>query len=122
MICGNGCRQTALGTVIMKFPLCGQRLKRGLLPTATVKTRMHTPKSKKSQACDACKARRVLCHPQLHGAPCPRCAEKNIMSNHFAFAWAAAQESHLQRRGPGGTTRSATGFGFTSFMYESMAP
>ncbi|KAJ7820336.1 hypothetical protein B0H14DRAFT_2833953 [Mycena olivaceomarginata] len=36
-------------------------------------------KQKKPPACDACKARRVLCHPQPHGAPCPRCVEKNQM-------------------------------------------
>ncbi|KAF8130423.1 hypothetical protein K438DRAFT_861815 [Mycena galopus ATCC 62051] len=36
-----------------------------------------TEKQKKPPACDACKARRVLCHPQPHGAPCPRCVEKN---------------------------------------------
>ncbi|KAJ6452235.1 hypothetical protein C8R45DRAFT_1040969 [Mycena sanguinolenta] len=34
-------------------------------------------KPKKPPACDACKARRVLCHPQPNGAPCPRCVEKN---------------------------------------------
>ncbi|KAJ7431607.1 hypothetical protein FB451DRAFT_1573681 [Mycena latifolia] len=39
---------------------------------------MHGTKLKKPPACDACKARRVLCHPQPQGAPCPRCAEKNI--------------------------------------------
>lgn len=33
----------------------------------------------KPPACDACKARRVLCHPQPHGLPCPRCAEKGLM-------------------------------------------
>ncbi|KAF7309258.1 Zn(2)-C6 fungal-type domain-containing protein [Mycena indigotica] len=32
----------------------------------------------KPPACDACKARRVLCHPQPNGAPCPRCAEKGV--------------------------------------------
>ncbi|KAF7298460.1 hypothetical protein MKEN_01371100 [Mycena kentingensis (nom. inval.)] len=36
-------------------------------------------KSKKPPACDACKARRVLCHPQLNGESCPRCIEKNII-------------------------------------------
>ncbi|KAJ7616059.1 hypothetical protein FB45DRAFT_1008227 [Roridomyces roridus] len=36
-------------------------------------------KSKKPPACDSCKARRVLCHPQLNGAPCPRCVEKGII-------------------------------------------
>ncbi|CAK5271937.1 unnamed protein product [Mycena citricolor] len=33
-------------------------------------------KKKKPPACDACKARRVLCHPQPNGMPCPRCVEK----------------------------------------------
>ncbi|CAK5278724.1 unnamed protein product [Mycena citricolor] len=36
-------------------------------------------KPKKLPACDVCKARRVLCHPQPNGAPCPRCVEKKIM-------------------------------------------
>ncbi|KAJ7626991.1 hypothetical protein FB45DRAFT_920451 [Roridomyces roridus] len=36
-------------------------------------------KSKKPPACDSCKARRVLCHPQPNGAPCPRCIEKEII-------------------------------------------
>ncbi|KAJ7151770.1 hypothetical protein C8R43DRAFT_1004318 [Mycena crocata] len=36
-----------------------------------------TKRPKKPPACDACKARRVLCHPQPNGAPCPRCSEKN---------------------------------------------
>ncbi|KAJ7238125.1 hypothetical protein B0H12DRAFT_1137884 [Mycena haematopus] len=34
---------------------------------------------KKPPACDNCKARRVLCHPQPNNAPCPRCLEKNIL-------------------------------------------
>ncbi|KAJ7290340.1 hypothetical protein C8J57DRAFT_340486 [Mycena rebaudengoi] len=34
-------------------------------------------KRKKLPACDYCRARRVLCHPQLNGNPCPRCVEKN---------------------------------------------
>ncbi|KAF7342336.1 Zn(2)-C6 fungal-type domain-containing protein [Mycena venus] len=34
---------------------------------------------KKPPACDSCKARRVLCHPQPNGAPCPRCVEKNTI-------------------------------------------
>ncbi|KAF7342326.1 Zn(2)-C6 fungal-type domain-containing protein [Mycena venus] len=34
-------------------------------------------KPKKPPACDSCKARRVLCHPQPNSQPCPRCAEKN---------------------------------------------
>ncbi|KAJ6470296.1 hypothetical protein DFH09DRAFT_1221101 [Mycena vulgaris] len=40
---------------------------------------MHGTMAKKPPACDACKLRRVLCHPQPNGAPCPRCAEKNII-------------------------------------------
>ncbi|CAK5265431.1 unnamed protein product [Mycena citricolor] len=36
-------------------------------------------KKKKPPACDACKARRVLCHSQPNGIPCPRCAEKGII-------------------------------------------
>ncbi|KAJ7172928.1 hypothetical protein C8R43DRAFT_977899 [Mycena crocata] len=36
-------------------------------------------KSKKPPACDACKARRVLCHSQPNDLPCPRCAEKGII-------------------------------------------
>ncbi|KAJ7505919.1 hypothetical protein B0H11DRAFT_361782 [Mycena galericulata] len=36
-------------------------------------------KQKKPPACDTCKARRVLCHPQPNGAPCPRCVEKNTV-------------------------------------------
>ncbi|KAJ7776947.1 hypothetical protein DFH07DRAFT_798267 [Mycena maculata] len=33
----------------------------------------------KPPACDNCKARRVLCHSQPNGAPCPRCVEKNTI-------------------------------------------
>ncbi|KAF8208886.1 hypothetical protein K438DRAFT_292819 [Mycena galopus ATCC 62051] len=36
-------------------------------------------RKKKPPACDACKARRVLCHRQPEGIPCPRCAEKGII-------------------------------------------
>ncbi|KAJ7780591.1 hypothetical protein DFH07DRAFT_949826 [Mycena maculata] len=36
-------------------------------------------KSKKPPACDACKFKRVLCHPQPGGSPCPRCSEKGIV-------------------------------------------
>ncbi|KAJ6595591.1 hypothetical protein DFH09DRAFT_1135056 [Mycena vulgaris] len=35
--------------------------------------------NKKPPACDACKARRVLCHPQPNDLPCPRCAEKGVV-------------------------------------------
>ncbi|KAJ6480732.1 hypothetical protein C8R47DRAFT_596723 [Mycena vitilis] len=41
-------------------------------------TRVRQKRPDKPPACDSCKARRVLCHPQLNGAPCPRCAEKKI--------------------------------------------
>ncbi|KAJ6628179.1 hypothetical protein B0H10DRAFT_1991699 [Mycena sp. CBHHK59/15] len=40
---------------------------------------MNDTRPKKPPACDACKARRVLCHPQPNGAPCPRCAGKEII-------------------------------------------
>ncbi|KAL1741973.1 hypothetical protein HDZ31DRAFT_8849, partial [Schizophyllum fasciatum] len=35
-------------------------------------------KTKKPPACDYCKARRVICHPQPDGKPCPRCVEKEV--------------------------------------------
>ncbi|KAI4524823.1 hypothetical protein K525DRAFT_193094 [Schizophyllum commune Loenen D] len=37
-----------------------------------------TTKRKKLPACDYCKARRVICHPQPNGKPCPRCEEKEV--------------------------------------------
>ncbi|KAJ7711971.1 hypothetical protein B0H16DRAFT_1900307 [Mycena metata] len=42
---------------------------------------MASQPKKKPPACDACKARRVLCHRQPLGSnlPCPRCAEKGII-------------------------------------------
>ncbi|TRM57290.1 hypothetical protein BD626DRAFT_574742 [Schizophyllum amplum] len=33
---------------------------------------------KKKRACDYCKAKRVICHPQPDAKPCPRCLEKGI--------------------------------------------
>ncbi|KAJ7150621.1 hypothetical protein C8R46DRAFT_1123772 [Mycena filopes] len=42
----------------------------------TTTTTQPTEKRVKPPACDSCKARRVLCHPQPDGSPCPRCAEK----------------------------------------------
>ncbi|KAF5361160.1 hypothetical protein D9758_009098 [Tetrapyrgos nigripes] len=36
------------------------------------------PRRKKPPACDYCKARRVLCHPQPEGRSCPRCLEKGV--------------------------------------------
>ncbi|KAF8197728.1 hypothetical protein K438DRAFT_1759853 [Mycena galopus ATCC 62051] len=40
--------------------------------------RVRQKRPPKPPACDTCKARRVLCHPQPEGKPCPRCAEKGI--------------------------------------------
>ncbi|KAJ7242018.1 hypothetical protein C8J57DRAFT_70943 [Mycena rebaudengoi] len=40
---------------------------------------MPSQKIKKPPACDSCKFRRVLCHPQPDGAPCPRCIEKDFV-------------------------------------------
>ncbi|KAJ7238819.1 hypothetical protein B0H12DRAFT_86900 [Mycena haematopus] len=34
---------------------------------------------KKPSACNPCKARRVLCHPQPGAAPCPRCLERKVL-------------------------------------------
>jgi hypothetical protein len=39
---------------------------------------------KKLPACDYCKARRVLCHPQPDGRSCPRCLEKGVKSVFFS--------------------------------------
>ncbi|KAJ7616598.1 hypothetical protein FB45DRAFT_1034917 [Roridomyces roridus] len=39
----------------------------------------NTAKKTKPPACDACKARRVLCHRQPNGLPCPRCVEKGVL-------------------------------------------
>uniref|UniRef100_D8PMZ9 Zn(2)-C6 fungal-type domain-containing protein n=1 Tax=Schizophyllum commune (strain H4-8 / FGSC 9210) TaxID=578458 RepID=D8PMZ9_SCHCM len=35
-------------------------------------------KKRKKSACDYCKSKRVICHPQPDGKPCPRCAEKGV--------------------------------------------
>ncbi|KAJ6595581.1 hypothetical protein DFH09DRAFT_1135036 [Mycena vulgaris] len=35
--------------------------------------------NKKPPAGDVCKERRVLCHPQPNGLPCPRCVEKGVV-------------------------------------------
>ncbi|KAJ6540320.1 hypothetical protein B0H19DRAFT_1175442 [Mycena capillaripes] len=42
-------------------------------------TRTVQKKPRKPPACDECKARRVLCHPQPFGAPCHRCVAKNVI-------------------------------------------
>ncbi|KAJ7659852.1 hypothetical protein B0H17DRAFT_1095950 [Mycena rosella] len=41
--------------------------------------RIREKRLKKPPACDACKARRVLCHSRPDGGPCPRCVEKDIV-------------------------------------------
>ncbi|KAF5360141.1 hypothetical protein D9758_011323 [Tetrapyrgos nigripes] len=45
--------------------------------TGTLETTIK-PKSRKPPACDYCKARRVLCHPEPEGRSCPRCLEKGV--------------------------------------------
>ncbi|KAJ7480775.1 hypothetical protein FB451DRAFT_1446811 [Mycena latifolia] len=50
---------------------------------AQFKTRLLLPQRNENtdaqyQAQEAASTRRVICHPQLNGAPCPRCAEKDI--------------------------------------------
>ncbi|KAJ7838275.1 hypothetical protein B0H14DRAFT_1087687 [Mycena olivaceomarginata] len=50
-----------------------------LTSTPSVARRQPAKRKKKPPACDSCKARRVLCHPQPEGIPCPRCAEKGII-------------------------------------------
>ncbi|KAJ7130765.1 hypothetical protein C8R43DRAFT_1024926, partial [Mycena crocata] len=54
---------------------------------------MSAQEPKKPPACNPCRARRVLCHPQSNGAPCPRCAEKNHMYDHSRSSRTAAEES-----------------------------
>ncbi|KAJ6508832.1 hypothetical protein C8R45DRAFT_968923 [Mycena sanguinolenta] len=49
------------------------------LPSASTSALVEPTKRKKKPACDACKARRVLCHRQPEGIPCPRCVEKGII-------------------------------------------
>ncbi|KAF7290522.1 Zn(2)-C6 fungal-type domain-containing protein [Mycena indigotica] len=51
-------------------------------------------KRKKPPACDACKARRVLCHPQPNGAPCPRCVEKNVICTTTAIPRGRPRKTH----------------------------
>ncbi|KAJ7152056.1 hypothetical protein C8R46DRAFT_1303519 [Mycena filopes] len=41
--------------------------------------RVRQKRPNKPPACDSCKAKRVLCHPQPNGQPCPRCAEKKTI-------------------------------------------
>ncbi|KAJ6610546.1 hypothetical protein B0H10DRAFT_1953789 [Mycena sp. CBHHK59/15] len=50
---------------------------RAILPDYVLNPASPPEKRKKQPpACDSCKIRRVLCHPQPNSAPCPRCVEK----------------------------------------------
>ncbi|KAL1725145.1 phosphoribosylglycinamide synthetase [Schizophyllum commune] len=40
-----------------------------------------TTQNKRKRACDYCKLKRVICHPQPDGRSCPRCLEKGINCN-----------------------------------------
>ncbi|KAK7059736.1 Zn(2)-C6 fungal-type domain-containing protein [Favolaschia claudopus] len=55
------------------MPLPTSKMAPLLAPTDSLNRKIRKP-----PACNPCKARRVLCHPQPGGAPCPRCAEKEI--------------------------------------------
>ncbi|KAF7303617.1 Zn(2)-C6 fungal-type domain-containing protein [Mycena indigotica] len=52
--------------------------------------RLHKP-----PACDSCKARRVLCHPQPNGAPCPRCAERNVVCTTTPTSRGRPRKNHV---------------------------
>ncbi|THU86015.1 hypothetical protein K435DRAFT_868727 [Dendrothele bispora CBS 962.96] len=47
-------------------------------PERTSASELAAKPKKKPPACDYCKARRVLCHPQPDGRSCPRCLEKGV--------------------------------------------
>ncbi|KAL1741964.1 hypothetical protein HDZ31DRAFT_44292 [Schizophyllum fasciatum] len=47
-------------------------------PKSSIQNTSGVKKNKKPPACDYCKARRVICHPQPDGKPCPRCVEKDV--------------------------------------------
>ncbi|KAJ7655807.1 hypothetical protein DFH06DRAFT_1091822 [Mycena polygramma] len=60
---------------------------------------------KKPPACDACKARRVLCHPQPNGAPCPRCVEKKVMCTTTPIPRGRPRKKPLQAGSPSPVSR-----------------
>ncbi|KAJ3868217.1 hypothetical protein EV359DRAFT_60860 [Lentinula novae-zelandiae] len=64
-------------------------------------------KCKKLPACDYCKAKRVLCHPQ-QGASCPRCLEKGVMRKRRTRAQLEQERVIIT---PGNSSESAEGFG-----------
>ncbi|KAJ7164327.1 hypothetical protein C8R46DRAFT_311004 [Mycena filopes] len=61
---------------------------------------IQTEKLKKPPACDACKARRVLCHPQSNGAPCPRCVEKHVVCTTTPVARGRPRRNPLSTSAP----------------------
>ncbi|KAJ3853949.1 hypothetical protein EV368DRAFT_81097 [Lentinula lateritia] len=72
-------------------------------------------KCKKLPACDYCKAKRVLCHPQ-QGASCPRCLEKGVICvTTPAIRRKRRTRAQLEQEQvvitPGNSSESAEGFG-----------
>ncbi|KAJ3899037.1 hypothetical protein F5879DRAFT_978227 [Lentinula edodes] len=72
-------------------------------------------KYKKLPACDYCKAKRVLCHPQ-QGASCPRCIEKGVVcvttpATRRKRRTRAQLEQERVVITPGNSSESAEGFG-----------
>ncbi|KAJ7130758.1 hypothetical protein C8R43DRAFT_1024865 [Mycena crocata] len=66
---------------------------------------MSAQEPKKPPACNPCRARRVLCHPQSNGTPCPRCAEKKIICTTTPVPRGRPRKNPL----PDTTTMSAQG-------------
>ncbi|KAJ6458957.1 hypothetical protein C8R47DRAFT_144069 [Mycena vitilis] len=50
-----------------------------MLPPSSFQSGPTDKRPRKLSACNPCKARRVLCHPQPGGSPCPRCVGKNTI-------------------------------------------
>ncbi|KAI5895866.1 uncharacterized protein SCHCODRAFT_02573899 [Schizophyllum commune H4-8] len=57
-------------------------------------------KRKKPPACDYCKARRVICHPQPDGKPCPRCVEKEVVCTTTPTVRRKPQRRHADNTEP----------------------
>ncbi|KAF7342315.1 Zn(2)-C6 fungal-type domain-containing protein [Mycena venus] len=79
-----------------------------------------TKKSKKPPACDRCKARRVLCHPQPNGEPCPRCVEKNATCTTTPVVRARPRRRATHAR-PSSTSFVESGQGKSSLSPDSTA-
>ncbi|KAJ7494269.1 hypothetical protein B0H11DRAFT_2003928 [Mycena galericulata] len=60
----------------------------------------------KPPACDACKARRVICHPQPNGLPCPRCAEKGVICKTTTVPRGRPRNNGEPQSGPSNITSS----------------